>query len=374
MKARRLLAVARKESLHLLRDWRSLALALAIPLLLILVYGYALTFDLRHAPIVICDQSQSRESRELISLITGTSYFDLLAYVTDSNDLAGYLIRGQAMLALIIPRDFAENVAAERPASVQLLVDGSDANTSRLARSYAEAVTGLYANQVMLRAMDATIPPGQADLRVRGWYNQDLRSQNVLVPGIIALVMVVVAALLTSSTISKEWESGSMEQLISTPIQVDELIFGKAAPYFVIGMLDVAMAVTAGRLVFSVPIAGNAGLLFALSALFLTGALFLGLFLSSALKSQVLANQLAILTGFIPTLILSGFVFAIANMPQPLQWLTYIVHARYFIVILRGIYLKGVGLEILWVQALFLAIYALIMLFLARKKLVLRLE
>jgi len=374
MKARRLLAVARKESLHLLRDWRSLALALAIPLLLILVYGYALTFDLRHAPIVICDQSQSRESRELISLITGTSYFDLLAYVTDSDDLAGYLIRGQAMLALIIPRDFAKNVAAERPASVQLLVDGSDANTSRLARSYAEAVIGLYANQVMLRAMDATIPPGQADLRVRGWYNQDLRSQNVLVPGIIALVMVVVAALLTSSTISKEWESGSMEQLISTPIQVDELIFGKAAPYFVIGMLDVAMAVTAGRLVFSVPIAGNAGLLFALSALFLTGALFLGLFLSSALKSQVLANQLAILTGFIPTLILSGFVFAIANMPKPLQWLTYIVHARYFIVILRGIYLKGVGLEILWVQALFLTIYALIMLFLARKKLVLRLE
>ncbi|MDR0478038.1 MAG: ABC transporter permease [Desulfobulbaceae bacterium] len=374
MKARRLVAIAHKESLHLLRDWRSLALALAMPLLLILVYGYALTFDLRHAPIVICDQSQSRESRELISLITGTPYFDLVGYVADTNNLSQYLIHGRAMLGLVIARDFAENIAAQRPATVQLLIDGSDANTSRLARGYAETVTALYSRTVMLRTVDASRLPGQADLRPRSWYNPDLRSQNVLVPGIIAMVMVVVAALLTSTTIAKEWESGSMEQLISTPVQADELIFGKVAPYFVIGMLDVALAVVVGRLVFAVPIAGNAALLFALSALFLCGALFLGLLLSSALKSQVLANQLAILTGFLPTLILSGFVFAIANMPQPLQWLTYIVPARYFIVILRGIYLKGIGLEILWVQVVFLAIYALIMLFLTRKKLVLRLE
>ena len=374
MKARRLLAIAHKESLHLLRDWRSLALALAMPLLLILIYGYALTFDLRHAPIVICDQSQSRESRELISLMTGTPYFDLLSYVGNTDGLTQYLIHGRAMLGLAIPRDFGQNIAAKRPATVQLLVDGSDANTSRLARDYAETVTFLYSSTVMLQAFDAAQRPGQADLRPRSWYNPDLRSQNVLVPGIIAMVMVVVAALLTSTTIAKEWESGAMEQLISTPVRAGELIFGKVIPYFVIGMLDVAIAVVVGRLVFAVPIAGNAALLFALSALFLFGALFLGLFLSAALKSQVLANQLAILIGFMPTLILSGFVFAIANMPQPLQWLTYIVPARYFIVILRGIYLKGIGLEILWLQAVFLAIYALIMLFLAKKKLVLRLE
>ena len=374
MKARRVAAIARKESLHLLRDWRSLALALAMPLLLILIYGYALTFDLRHAPIVICDQSQSRESRELISLITGTPYFNLLGYTSNTSHLAHYLIRGQAMLGLVIPRDFARNIAAKRPATVQLLVDGSDANTSRLARGYAETVTFLYSNTVVLRAFDAAQRPGQAGLRPRSWYNPDLRSQNVLVPGIIAMVMVVVAALLTSTTIAKEWENGAMEQLISTPMRADELIFGKVAPYFVIGMLDVAIAVMAGRLVFGVPIAGNAALLFTLSALFLFGALFLGLFLSAALKNQVLANQLAIVIGFMPTLILSGFVFAIANMPLPLQWLTYIVPARYFIVILRGIYLKGIGLEILWIQALFLAIYAFIMLFFTRKKLVLRLE
>jgi ABC-2 type transport system permease protein len=345
---------------------------------LILVYGYALTFDLRHAPIVILDQSKSHESRELISLITGTPYFDLLGYVKNDDDLAQYLIHGRAMLGLVIPRDFAQNIAAGRLATVQLLVDGSDANTSRLARGYAETVTTLYSNTVMLRTMVRTMgtssQPGQVDLRLRSWYNQDIRSQNVLVPGIIALVMVVVAALLTSTTIAKEWESGSMEQLISTPVQANELILGKVAPYFAIGMLDVGMAVVAGRLVFAVSIAGNTALLFALSALFLLGVSFLGLFLSSALKTQVLANQLAILSGFLPTLILSGFVFAIANMPKPLQWLTYIVPARYFIVILRGVYLKGVGLEILWIQALFLTIYALIMLFFTRKKLVLRLE
>ena len=374
MKARRLLAVAHKESLHLLRDWRSLALALAMPLLLILIYGYALTFDLRHAPIVIFDQSKSRESRELISLMTGTPYFDLLGYVASDDDLTQYLIRGQAMLGLVIPRDFAQNVAAGQLATVQLLVEGSDANTSRLARGYAEAVTAIYSRTVMLRTIDTSRHPGQVDLRPRTWYNQDLRSQNVIVPGIIALVMVVVAALLTSTTIAKEWESGSMEQLISTPVQVNELIWGKIAPYLVVGMVDVGMAVAAGRLVFAVPIVGNAGLLFALSALFLIGASFLGLFLSSALKTQVLANQLAVLTGFLPTLVLSGFVFTIANMPTPLQWLTYIVPARYFIVILRGIYLKGIGLEILWIQALFLTIYALITLFLTRKNLVLRLE
>ncbi|MDR3090443.1 MAG: ABC transporter permease [Desulfobulbaceae bacterium] len=374
MKARRLLAIAHKESLHLSRDWRSLALALAMPLLLILIYGYALTFDLRHAPTVIFDQSQSRESREFISLMTGTPYFDLLGYAGDEKQLTEYLIRGQAMLAVVIPRDFGQNIAAKRPASVQLLVDGSDANTSRLARGYAEAVTAVYSRSVLLEAMETTRRPGQADVRTRAWYNPDLRSQNVLVPGIIAMVMVVVAALLTSTTIAKEWESGSMEQLISTPVQADELIFGKVAPYFAIGMLDVAMAVVVGRLVFAVPIAGNAALLFALSAIFLSGALFLGIFLSSALKTQVLANQLAILIGFMPTLILSGFVFAIANMPQPLQWLTYIVPARYFIVILRGIYLKGIGLEILWIEALLLAVYALVMLVLTRKTLVLRLE
>jgi ABC-2 type transport system permease protein len=211
-------------------------------------------------------------------------------------------------------------------------------------------------------------------MRQRAWYNPGLRSQNVLIPGIIALVMIVVAALLTSTTIAKEWEMGTMEQLISTPLRGPELIFGKVAPYFCIGLIDVSLAVLVGKWVFDVPIVGNAGLLFLMSSLFLTGALFFGLTLSIKLKSQVLANQLAIIVGFLPTLILSGFVFAIENMPLPLQFLTYIVPARYFIAILRGIYLKGIGLEILWLDALFLALYALIMMIAAHRNFVFKLE
>jgi ABC-2 type transport system permease protein len=208
----------------------------------------------------------------------------------------------------------------------------------------------------------------------RAWYNPDLRSQTVLIPGIIALVMIVVAAMLTSVTIAREWETGTMEQLISTPLRGPELIFGKVVPYFVIGLSDVAIAVALGKWIFNVPVVGNAGLLFAMSALFLTGALFFGMTLSIVLKSQVLANQIALVAGFLPTLILSGFVFAIENMPLPIQCITYIVPARYFIAILRGIYLKGIGLDILWLDALLLSVYALIMIVLANRKFKFKLE
>ncbi len=377
MNIRRLTAVARKETLHLVRDWRSLTLALAIPLLLILLYGYALTLDLRLVPTVVWDQSRSPQSRELISLFQSSPYFAIKGYHDDYRGLQKDLDRGRAMIALIIPGDFAGKVQAAKPVKIQIIGDGSDANTSRLAMGYAENITAIYAlditsAQMQLKGRGELKQP--IELLQRAWYNPGLRSQNVLIPGIIALVMIVVAALLTSTTVAREWETGTMEQLISTPLRGPELIFGKVIPYFCIGMTDVLMAVLMGKWIFNVPIVGNAGLLFALSALFLTGALFFGMTLSIKLKSQVLANQLAIIAGFLPTLILSGFVFAIENMPLPLQFLTYIVPARYFIAILRGIYLKGIGLEILWLDVLFLAIYALIMIVLAHRNFSFKLE
>jgi ABC-2 type transport system permease protein len=281
------------------------------------------------------------------------------------------------MIALVIPGDFADKVQANTPVALQIIGDGSDANTSRLAMNYATNLAVIYARNVasehlMFQGKGELVQP--LELLQRSWYNPDLRSQNVLVPGIIALVMIVVAALLTSTTVAREWESGTMEQLISTPLRAPELIFGKVLPYFCIGMIDVAMAVLMGKWIFAVPIVGNAALLFALSAVFLTGALFFGMTLSIKLKSQVLANQLAIIAGFLPTLILSGFVFAIENMPQPLQFITYIVPARYFIAILRGIYLKGIGLEILWIDALFLTFYALLMMVMANRSFHFKLE
>ncbi len=377
MNMTRLAAVARKETLHLLRDWRSLTLALAIPLVLILLYGYALTLDIRNVPTVVWDQSRTVESREFLSLFHSSPYFTVKGYRQNYTELQRDLDNSTAMVAIIIPGDFAEKVRGGKKVQIQIIGDGSDANTSRLALNYATTIGTIYAQEITsMQNQDK----GRGKLKQpvnliqRSWYNPDLRSQNVLIPGIIALVMIVVAALLTSTTIAREWEAGTMEQLISTPLRGPELIFGKVVPYFAIGMIDVSLAVIMGQWIFDVPIVGNTALLFAMSALFLTGALFFGMMLSIRLKSQVLANQLAIIAGFLPTLLLSGFVFAIENMPMPLQFLTYIVPARYFIAILRGIYLKGIGLEILWVNALFLAIYAFIMIMVANKKFTFKLE
>ncbi len=377
MNLRRLWAVARKESLHVIRDWRSLVLALLIPLILVLLYGYALTLDLRNVPAVVWDQSHSSESRKLLSLFQGSPYFSFIASVDNYRDLQRKIDRSQAVVALIIPADFSTRINGCRPVTIQVITDGSDANTSRLATSYITTITAIYAHTTASKRLqrNGRQPEKPAvELLPRVWYNQALRSQNVLIPGIIALVMIVVAAMLTSVTVAREWETGTMEQLISTPLRRSELIFGKVIPYFVIGMLDVLIAVVIGKTIFHVPIVGNSGLLFAFSALFLSGALFFGMTISIVMKSQVLANQTAILAGFLPTLILSGFVFAIENMPVPLQFLTYIVPARYFIAILRGIYLKGIGLDILWIDGLMLGIYTLIMIVLAHRKLKFKLE
>ena len=377
MNLKRLMAVAEKEFLHVIRDWRSLFLSLAIPVILIILFGYALTLDLRHVPTVVWDQSKTPQSRELIDLFAGSPYFSIDGYFSSYRKLQLYLEQGRAMVALVIPADFADRLAAGKKTAIQVLCDGSDANTSRLAMNYATAIGMIYSTSVTMRQMELKGKTGfeqPVELVSRAWYNQSLRSQNVIIPGIIAIVMVVIASMLTSVTIAREWETGTMEQLISTPLKGPELIFGKALPYFAIGMTDVAVAVMMGRWLFNVPIVGNTALLFAMAAIFLTGALFWGMTLSIVLKSQVLANQIAIVSGYLPTLILSGFVFAIENMPLPIQCITYIVPARYFIALLRGIYMKGIGLSILWLDALLLTVYAVVMVILANRKFKFKLE
>ncbi len=377
IKPERLLAVARKEFIHVIRDWRSLFLAIAIPVILILLFGYALTLDLKKVPTVVWDQSRTAESRELLSLYQGSPYFSILRFEETYARLQSALDSGEAMIALVIPGDFSEKIHGGRNVSVQIIVDGSDANTSRLAMGYAESVGMIYSMNV--RAEQARLVPGMnpgqaVELVPRSFYNPGLRSQNVIIPGIIAIVMIVIAAMLTSVTVAREWETGTMEQLISTPLRGPELIFGKVVPYFVIGMTDVIIAVVMGKVLFQVHIVGNAGLLFAMSSLFLTGALFFGMTLSIVLKSQVLANQIAIVSGFLPTLILSGFVFAIDNMPVVIRGLTTIVPAKYFISLMRGIYMKGIGLEILYMDAVFLVIYAGLTMTLANRKFKFKLE
>ncbi len=374
---RRLAAVARKEFLHVLRDWRSLTLALAIPVLLVWLFGYALTMDLNHVPTAVWDQSRSPQSRELVSLLQGSPYFDIRRTPDNYRQITAALDRRDVMVALVIPADFAQRLLSGRMTAIQAMVDGSDANNANLAVGYLKALAQIYNQRVAVQRlgrMGRTVTGQTVKAEMRAWYNPDLRSVNVIVPGIIALVMAVIAAMLTSVTVAREWEMGTMEQLISTPLRVPELVVGKVIPYFAVGLADVAVAVVMGHFIFDVPIRGNAALLFAIASVFLGGVLFFGLMLSIVLKSQVLANQLALFATYLPTLLLSGFVFSIHNMPPPIQAITYIVPGRYFIAAMRGIFLKGIGLEILWLNVFLLMLYTALMVLLAHHKMRFKLE
>jgi ABC-2 type transport system permease protein len=330
--------------------------------------------DLKQVPTAVWDQSQTAQSRELISLLDGSAYFSVDHYSQGYRDLTDMLDAGAIMVALVIPADFSDRTRAGQPVEIQALIDGADANNATLAIGYVNAIGRIYNNRTQIAAGVRQGGAGQVSLEPRAWYNPDMESRNVIIPGIIALVMVVIAAMLTSVTMAREWETGTMEQLISTPIQVPELVLGKVVPYFVIGLADVAIAVAMGHWIFDVPLRGSAGLLFLSASVFLTGALFLGLLLSIVLKTQVLANQIALFTGYLPTLLLSGFVFGIYNMPAAIQAITFIVPARYFITLLRGIFLKGIGLEVLGLNAALLTIYAAAMVFLSHRKMKLKLE
>jgi ABC-2 type transport system permease protein len=371
MKPRRVWAVARKEFIHVLRDRRSLAMAIAIPMLLLMLYGYALTLDVDNVPLAVWDQSESARSREFISRFQGSRYFSLRKYARNYRELEQAIDSGQILLALIVPRDFAGCIESGRPTSAQLIVDGSDSNTATLAVSYAEAVTLAYSQQIIVGQIQrngSRTPRPPLEFRPRVWFNADLESRNYIIPGLIAVIMMVIAAMLTSLTVAREWERGTMEQLISTPVKSRELILGKLLPYFCIGLLDVLLAVFLGEFLFRVPLRGSVALLFAMAAIFLAGAMSLGLLISIVTKSQLLANQLAMVMTFVPSLLLSGFVFAISNMPKPLQVITYVIPARYFVALLKAIYLKGVGLEIVAGEAALLTVFGAAMVLLANLK------
>jgi len=368
MKLRRVWAIARKEFLHVLRDSRSLMMAVAIPMLMMVMFGYALTLDLDHVPLVVWDQSQTTASRELVARFTGSRYFSLKGYVTNYHEIETDIDSGRALIALVVPRTFGGDVAASNDTAVQLITDGSDANTATLALNYAEAVVGAYGQELNLRelwrrGMQNVVVP--LEPRPRLWFNADMQSKNFIVPGLIGVIMMVIAAMLTSLTIAREWERGTMEQLISTPVKGPELIVGKLVPYFAIGLFDVLLAVLMGQFLFHVPLRGSVLLLFVMASIFLAGTQAMGILFSIVGRSQLLASQLAMLTTYLPAFLLSGFMVPIANMPRPIQWVTYLVPARYFVTLLKGIYLKGVGLRTMWLEVTLLTAFGAAMVLLA---------
>jgi ABC-2 type transport system permease protein len=365
-------AVARKEALHILRDPRSLIMALALPLLMLLLFGYALTLDVDRIPTLIQDRDRTSESRELIQRFAGSRYFQVLASDGEYRTIERMIDRNQCLLAVVIPADYSHNLLRGKEADIQFLFDGSDSNTASIALGYADAVIRGYAMELRQREFNRRgggrlAPPVEARLRV--WYNSELKSRNYIVPGLIAVILMIIAALLTSLTIAREWEMGSMEQLLSTPLRARELVLGKMGAYFVLGLVDVLTAIGLGVLVFGVPLRGNPVLVLATSCVFLIGALFWGILLSAVARSQLLAFQLGLLTSFLPAFLLSGFIFSIESMPLVIQAVTYIFPSRYFITAMKGMFLKGVGLGVLWLEVALLAAYATAIFLLATRKL-----
>jgi len=371
MKLQRIKAVAKKEFLHVLRDPRSLIMGIAIPLLLLFLFGYALTLDVDNVPLIVWDQSDSPASREFVSRFSGSRYFSQQRHTDNYREIESAIDRREALIAHVIPVDFARHIGSGEKAPVQAILDGSDPNTATIALGYAEAVTRSYSREISLRQAlrhGGTTAVAQLDVRPRVWFNDDLISRNYSYPGLIAVIMMVIAALLTSLTVVREWETGTMEQLISTPLRGPELIVGKLIPYFTIGVLDLLLSVLVGEFVFAVPLRGSLWLLFGMSVVFLVGALSLGMLISVTARSQLLASQFALVATMLPAFLLSGFIFPIDNMPLPIQGITHIITARYFVTILRGIYLKDVGLDVLAGEAVFLAVFAVVVITLAIRK------
>lgn len=363
MKFLRIKAVAGKELIQIRRDPLSLAMAFAMPVLLLVIFGYAITLDVNNLTTIVYDLDKSSLSRELVSGLTASGYFTVVRMAEDHREIDRYLDSGMARVALSIPSDFTKTVRTGGTAQLQVIVDGSDSNTATIALGYLSALTELYSRRL---AGGKTTP--LIDPRVRVWYNPELKSRNFIIPGLIAVMMMVIAALLTSLTFAREWERGTMEQLISTPVKTAELVLGKLMPYFLIGFIDVVISVLMAVFLFEVPLKGNVFILGVVSGVFMFGALGLGIVVSIVAKSQLVASQIAMVATFLPAFLLSGFMFAITNMPTPLQILTRIIPARYFVTVLKGIFLKGNPLRILITDAVFLLIFGLIVFAVANRK------
>jgi ABC-2 type transport system permease protein len=360
-----------KEFIQVFRDPRMRTVIFVIPCVQVLVIGYAVTTDVRHVPTAIADLDNSTVSRELIARFVRSGYFDVVAYPQDPRQARDLVDRGRATMVLQINRGFADDIRAGRTAPLQVLLDGSDSNTAGIVLSYVNKITTRWSQQIQLehftRSRGALQPPGQLDLRTRAWFNENLESRNFYVPGVIVIVVTVATLLLTSMAVVREKEIGTMEQLMVTPITPIEVILGKTLPFALIGLIDVTVVAAVGAFWFDVPVRGNIGLLYLSAGLYLMTTLSIGLLISTVSRTQQQA-MMGTFFFFFPAMLLSGFTFPIANMPRVVQWLTYLDPLRYFLVIVRGIFLKGIGLGILWPQLLALAVMGVATLALAVRR------
>ncbi|MBI4618760.1 MAG: ABC transporter permease [Desulfobacterales bacterium] len=344
-------AITRKEIYHLIRDFRSLYLAFAIPLLLILLFGYALSLDVNNIGTVVVDHEKTDLSRDLIRRLDASPYFNIVAHLADTKAVTEYMDHSRVKLAVIIPPGWTRNIRANREAPLQVILDGSDPNFGGISRGYITAFIETYNKQLLLdflnrEGLEKIKPPLEGLVRV--WFNENLESRNFIIPGMIAIIIMIVGAMLTSLVIAREYENGTMETIRSLPIKAGEFLLGKSIPYFLIALTDVLVAIFMGQVLFGVVMKASFWLMIIASSIYLAVALTLGLLISVVTKSQLVANQVAVLITYLPSLLLSNFVFPVVNMPKALKLVTYIVPATYYIDILSGIYLRNLGFIYLW--------------------------
>jgi ABC-2 type transport system permease protein len=377
MSWRRIAAITHKEVIQIWRDPRSLLIVLLMPLIQLFIYGYAVSLDVKHVPLCVYDRDSTQTSQDLLKHFQATDYFNIVRTSDSYSDVLHNIDYGVCTVAVVVPPQFSEDLRTGGGAKLQLLLDASDNNTAMVGMGYAQSIAQTYSADLQVsstrsRGFSSSVP--SVDFQARTWFNEDLESMANLVPGIVALVMAVVGAFLTSLTIAREWERGTMEQLISTPVGRLEIQIGKLAPYFLIGIADTAICAAVSLWWFAVPFRGRWSVLFGSSALFMVVVLSLGYYISVTAKSQLGACQLALLATFLPTFLLSGFVFPIDQMPIVVQWITTILPGRYYVEILRSVFLKGTDFKILSGHIFALGIIACVFVFFSTQAFQKRLE
>jgi ABC-2 type transport system permease protein len=356
--------MARKEVVQILRDPRSLMIVIVMPAILVVLFGYGVSLDLKGLQVYVYDQEGSQQSQDLLKHFQASAYFHVVRAVNNYPALTRALDDGSAKMGIVIPWDFSKKLAEGGPIQIQALVDATDDNSANVLIGYTQAVVQEYSAEVQseyLRQRGMTVPAAPISIETRTWYNEDLESSAFIIPGVLALVMSVIGAFLTSLTIAREWERGTMEQLISTPVSAAEIMFGKLLPYFVLGMGDTIVCALIAIYWFRVPFRGSFLTLLGSSAMFLVVVLSLGFFISVLAKGQFAASQIALLVTFLPAFLLSGFLFAIDQMPTALQWFTYIIPARYYVSVLKKIFLKGTPTAMLYGDLVPLAFFAIVL-------------
>jgi ABC-2 type transport system permease protein len=373
----RTIVVAEKEWIQIRRDARSLVLSIFLPVFLLFLFGYALTMDVKNVKTAVLDQDRSSFSRGFIEKFSHTEYISIYKNLRGLKEIDGLIDSGKIIMAIVIPPNFGKNYKSGKAADVQVILDGTDSMSATVAAGYVKGIVYEFNKQLKMAELNSAGITGvkvPVDVRSRIWYNSELKSKNFIVPGIIVIVMAIISALITSLTISREWERGTMETLITTPVRKHEVFFGKLIPYIFIALFDLVLTVSLGHFIFDVPIRGNFIELYLVALLFLIGTSSLGIMISSATRSQVLSVQIALTATYMPAILLSGYIFPIKNMPAFIQGVTYLIPAKYLILYMKGVTMKGIGYSLLWIQIMFLFIYAVIVALISLRKLSFRLD